>query len=56
MANSSIQAACWHCTVCNMMTHNYRYNKKAEKVGNLSMFCPNCRAHTENKRKDMKKG
>ena len=58
MAHGKSQFCTWFCSGCNRANDLSAYDKRRndEIVKELSKFCPQCRAHTDHKRKDTKKG
>ncbi|MGL5830893.1 MAG: 50S ribosomal protein L33 [Candidatus Altimarinota bacterium] len=58
MAKGKSTYTTWRCGKCQKPHATTAYNKKNnEKITKeLSKFCSQCRAHTDHKRKDTKKG
>ncbi len=58
MAKGKSTYCTWYCGECNAPKKTTAYNKKNNDqiVKELSMFCKQCRKHTDHKRKDTKKG
>ncbi|MBD3330823.1 50S ribosomal protein L33 [Candidatus Peregrinibacteria bacterium] len=58
MTKGKSQCCTWFCGQCNKANYVTFYNRSRndEITKVLKKFCPQCRAHSEHKRKDTKKG